>query len=427
MHHIIFRNNNWHFSRRVPVHLKPYDKREYVRFSLKTDSKKQALRLAKIEDGKIERYWSALVETGQKHSHEKYKQLVTRAELFGFSYQPVKQIAIGEFTDLYERLLFVEKQMSGQTVEAVFGKEQEPTITLEEVLPIYLGLTKSVEVEKSERQYRKWKNPRILAMKNAITCLGNVELNKFTRQSANQLKNWYLERIKAKEITFSTADTHLVYIKTMICNVSEERKIEIDKTHIFNKFLFNKGDKRQRPPFSTAHIINVLLNPEKLAGTSRVNQALLKIFAETGACVDEIAGVRPEDIFLHEKIPHFLIRPHEKDKLKTKHRERLMPLTGYALEAFKEFPMGFSKLINDVDSTTSAIGKYLRQNKMLETEHHSTYSLRHSFQDRLTNADCPDRIQTDLMGHAFADRTKYGKGATLENSYRWMKRIQLNT
>lgn len=60
---------------------------------------------------------------------------------------------------------------------------------------------------------------------------------------------------------------------------------------------------------------------------------------------------------------------------------------------------------------------------MLETPEHSTYSFRHSFQDRLTNKNCSDRIQTDLMGHAFKDRTKYGTGATLKNAYKWMRKF----
>jgi site-specific recombinase XerD len=203
----------------------------------------------------------------------------------------------------------------------------------------------------------------------------------------------------------------------MITSVCKDQKITIDKSHLFDEFYFNKDDSKQQPPFSTNHIVNVLLNPDKLKGLSKVHQGLLKAFAETGVHVAELVGVQPDDIHLDEPIPHFFVKNKPKNKLKTKHR---------ALEAFKDFLGGFSQLIKNVDKATSEIGSYLRENDLLEIPGHSTYSLRHSFQDRLTNEGCNDRIQTDLMGHAFKDRTKYGTGATLQTKYKWMKKIQLN-
>jgi hypothetical protein len=44
--------------------------------------------------------------------------------------------------------------------------------------------------------------------------------------------------------------------------------------------------------------------------------------------------------------------------------------------------------------------------------------------DRLTHERCLDRIQVDLMGHKF-DREKYGIGASLEEKYIELKKIQL--
>lgn len=58
------------------------------------------------------------------------------------------------------------------------------------------------------------------------------------------------------------------------------------------------------------------------------------------------------------------------------------------------------------------VNKYLRENELLPTERYSLYSFRHSFQDRLTAAEAPDRIKADLMGHKHA-REKYGKGPDL--------------
>lgn len=61
--------------------------------------------------------------------------------------------------------------------------------------------------------------------------------------------------------------------------------------------------------------------------------------------------------------------------------------------------------------------KHLRKEKLLPTVDHKIYSLRHSFQDRLTEIGVPDRIQVQLMGHRFK-RTQYGQGASLEKKTR---------
>jgi hypothetical protein len=65
-------------------------------------------------------------------------------------------------------------------------------------------------------------------------------------------------------------------------------------------------------------------------------------------------------------------------------------------------------------------------NNLLPTDQHSVYSLRHSFQDRLTAVNTPDRIQADLMGHKF-NRSVYGTGATLVHRLEWMEKIQLKS
>jgi hypothetical protein len=66
----------------------------------------------------------------------------------------------------------------------------------------------------------------------------------------------------------------------------------------------------------------------------------------------------------------------------------------------------------------------MRENDLFPSEKHSLYSLRHSFQDRLTSANAGDRVQTDLMGHKFS-REKYGNGASLQDKKLWMEQICL--
>lgn len=424
MEHILIRNNYYYFNRRVPVEIREYDPRKLIRFSLKTDSYKLAAKQASRYNDELETYWRKLVETGKKHNQENFAQLVDRSRLFGFSYQPVGQLAQGPLEELVKRLLHINQpEMLPKQVEAILGGVEAPPIKLTDILPTFLKLSADVKIDKSELQYRKWLNPRTLAIRNFINCLGDKALKDLNRDDLLKFRDWWIDRFAAENIKQNTANKHLAYLSTMIDRVSEHFKLGLDTTHLFHRISF-EDDGETRSPFTTDYIVNVLLDPERLRGMNDQYRAMLETFAETGVLIAEQMAVQPEDIFLDAEIPHFIIKPRKQHKLKTKYRKRVMPLTGYALAAFQRYPNGFAMLKDNPDSITSSIGKFLKENKLLPTDKHSTYSLRHSFQDRLTNADCPDRIQADLMGHKY-QRPKYGDGGTLEKKYDWMKKVAL--
>jgi integrase len=90
----------------------------------------------------------------------------------------------------------------------------------------------------------------------------------------------------------------------------------------------------------------------------------------------------------------------------------VIPLLGVSLEAFRQYPQGFPRYANS-PSLTDTINKYLRENGLLESEEHTLYGLRHSFEDRMLAAGIDERIRRDLMGHSLR-RERYGEGASLE-------------
>ena len=177
MQHLLYRTNTYYFNRRVPLVIKEYDRRELIRFSLKTDSKTQAIKLAAIKNIELENNWKNLIETGQKHSHSYYKQAVDLANLFGYNYQPSQELASGPLQELINRLLFVAKsKLKEKPTEAVLGGVAPPEIRLDDALAKFWDLSNDVVLSKSAHQIRKWKNPRRLAMKNLISCIGNKVL-----------------------------------------------------------------------------------------------------------------------------------------------------------------------------------------------------------------------------------------------------------
>jgi integrase len=424
MQNLILRGNTWHFQRRVPAQLREFDSRKFVKFSLKTDSKKQAGKLADLQNSKLEEYWSNLIKTGSKHSHEYFKQAAERASILGFSYIPAYELSQSSLLDILNRILaLVQGQPNEKNIEAVLGGVTPPAILISEALEKFFELSNDIVLNKSADQIRKWKNQRKRAVKYLIGCVGDKPLIELTREDLLNFRTWWINKIEADDLGTNGANKNFSHLKAIVKTLTTNFKLKIDYDHIFSELWF-EDSYEPRPPFTTEHILNVLLNPLKLEGMNEEYQAILHVFAETGISVDEQLGILPEDI-VFDGLPHVIIKSRKKNKLKTKFRARIIPLVGHALDAFLKYPLGFSHLGENPDSVSAAIGKYLSDNNMFPTEDHTTYSLRHSFQDRLTASECLDRVQVQLMGHKFAGRVSYGIGATLEQKHKEMKKIQL--
>lgn len=140
----------------------------------------------------------------------------------------------------------------------------------------------------------------------------------------------------------------------------------------------------------------------------------------TGYRPSEGAALTAETIRLDCDVPHISIEP-EGRQLKSHYARRVIPLTGVSLGAFKQYPEGFQRYRNRA-TLSAVVNTFLRANGLLETPHHSMYSLRHAFEDRMLAARIDDRIRRDLFGH-WLDRERYGKGASLEHVTELVARI----
>jgi integrase len=425
MQYILLRNGRYYFNRRVPETLRKLEPREYIRFALKTSDRKAAQRLAVRHNEQLEAYWNTLLITGQNGHPEEYKAISSRATHLGFPYYPSEAIAALPIQSIIQRTQHVaQHKLTEAHVEAVMGKCKPPSLPLSLVFDKYYDLSKGKLINKSTHQVRKWRNPRVNAIQNLIRIIGNKTLTDIARDDVQKFRDWWIERVKTENLSADSANKQIIFIKTMLAAVDEDLRIGIDVDYLFKKMLLVNENEKRRLPFATDYITNTLLNSDTLSGLN--DQARWSIFAcaETGAGINELTGLLPEDIFLDAEIPFIQIKPRKGRVLKTKYRPRTIPLVGYALDAFRACPNGFTKYHDRTDSLSGLLGKYFRQHKLLPTDQHSIYSLRHSFQDRLLSVNTPDRIQADLMGHKFG-RPRYGDGATLAHKLEWMQKICL--
>ncbi|OQP60356.1 hypothetical protein A3860_33800 [Niastella vici] len=425
MSHVLCRNGNYYFNRRVPREFKEYDPRTNIRVSLNTDSKKIAIRLANEKNNQLEAYWASLLKTGEKYTESKYKALIDRAQTLGFTYYYNQFLAELPFNEISARYLFLEKQnFNEKQVEAVLGAEEKPVIQLKDALRLFWDLSKDKIIDKSEYQIRKWENPRERAFNNFLLCVGNKPIVEITRNDVVNFRNWWIERLNSGEYVSNTANKELVNVKTIITTVADHYNLGLDDTRIFKKIQIKRDDAGKRPAFTTAFLLETFLKPENLAGLNEQARNALYAFSETGAGISELVSLLPEDIRLQAEIPHIVIVSRKGSSQKTKYRRREIPLVGYALDAFEACPNGFTHYAGNPDNLTAVLNKYLGENNLFPSEEHTVYSLRHSFQDRLLAIKALDREQADLMGHKF-ERPDYGVGVTLGQKLECLKKIQL--
>lgn len=422
MTYLLNRNGNYYYNRAVPAIYRDIDPRETVRVALNTTSKREALRKAIAFDDQVEAYWKSLLSPEISHDESRFGKIVHVARQTGFSYQPMSIVVNLPLPDVVNRVLAVREAPKKQ-IEAALGAKEEKGVLLSEALEKYWELARPKIIDKSDDQIRKWRNPRIKAIKNFIILVGDKGLQDITRDDTLALRDWWIDRIEQEEVKPKTANKDFIHLKEILKTVSKHFTLRVRIKHLFNDVFLKENSEQTRLPFTSEQIIE-MMESEKLKQADQDVRWLATAMAGTGARNTEIIGLLPEDIRPFDTIPHISIVGRKGKRLKTVHSKRVIPLTGYALEAFIAKPEGFSDYRNCPDVLTNKMNKFLRENGFFPSENHSAYSLRHSFQDRLTDLDAPDRVQCELMGHRFY-REKYGKGPSLEKKLEWMMRICL--
>ncbi|MCP9290570.1 DUF6538 domain-containing protein [Gracilimonas sediminicola] len=423
MNHLIKRGDRYYYNRRVPKALWDQIDKQLIRISLKTDSKKLAIRKASKVNAEIEAYWNSLLNTNKTHSDERFKEAVNLAKHVGFNYAPVNDLASGSIRDIAKRTSAIKKHEGNpKVVKAVLGTVKKPEITLTRCLEIFWSITKDRVMNKSEKQLRDWRNTRIRAINDLKSLIGDKSIEALTRQDMIEFRDWWIDRIQNEGLRANTANKYLVFIKNIVETVSDHLSLKIDHHLIFKKITLKEKKTKSRKPFDKEYIKSELLNNIKSGDLNDQAKAIVLIMVNTGARPSEITNLEEADIKLDHEIPHIVIRENSLRELKTQYSERRIPLVGCSLEAMKKFPRGFPRYRGKTDSFSNLVNKYLRQHDLSPTERYSLYSLRHGFQDRLTRSGVNDRMQAELMGHKF-NRPLYGDGPTLENKVQCLQKI----
>ena len=428
MKYIKKRGTKYHYVRRVPKEIRLIDGRELIQVSLKTDSLSLAEHRATILNQNINDYWEGLI-IDPTSKEEKFQEAIYLARLQGFGYKTAAEIAQAPLENIVKRIITANAPDSTPAEkDAVLGKIHHEPITLSKALETFWALSKDKQLNKSEGQIQKWKNPRIKAMKNFINIVGDKDLAEISRDDALNFKDWWVNRLYDEDMTPNSANKDFIHLRGVLMSVNDSLRLGFAFKDIFDRLTIKDVGRTGRLSFEPEFVQETLLN--KAIRNSGMNEQLwlfICAMADTGARINELVGLDADagDICLDAPIAHIHIRANEHRQLKTPHSARVIPLVGSALFAFEQMPQGFTSYANRPDSLSSAINKWFRENEILPTPNHSLYSLRHCFQDRLISVEAPERVQAELMGHKF-HRPRYGAGASMEQKQKWLKLIAFN-
>ena len=419
------RRGDWfHYQRRVPKRLAPYDSRKHIRISLKTKDEKEAQRAAAIYDDFIEQYWRGLIQSGEvDQGRTQFEEARLLAKAHGFLYKNVAEVAAAP---LEERLARIEAVADNPRAkrEALLGLPGRQGIKLSQCMERFWPLCADRFVGKSDHQILKYKNPRNAALKNFIKVVGDMAVAEVERGNVLQFRNWFLHRIEKRKISGDTANKQMRHVKDILHTIALDQQIERDFKLLFAETTVKK-EMRSRSSFEASYVQNTFLGGDALVGLNEDARMLIYLMIETGARESEILGLLPEEFVFDEDVPHICIQPNKLRALKTKSSERRVPLVGVSLLAAERVAAtGITRYRNNPDTASGSINKYLRENGLKPTPGHTLYSLRHTFKDRLRDAGAPEEVIDELMGHTTAG-PKYGRGHMLETKFRWLQKIML--
>lgn len=421
---IMKRGNTFHLRKRVPTRYQPIEDRKSVWVSLHTDSESVAKAKAPIAWQHIVEAWEARLAGDTADAERRFEAAKELAAVRGHRYLPAARVATLPREELLARIEATrgrDGEPDMREAAAVLGGVPEPQITVTRALDLYWGLAADKAIGKSDDQLRRWKNPRVKAVRNFVEVIGDKALPDITGDDMLDFRGWWLEKLESDGLTPNSANKDLIHLGDVLRTVNRMKRLGLVLP--LSDLSFKEGEARQRPPFSESWIKDHLLKPGALDGLNTDARCVLLAMVNTGARPSELAALTAAQIRLDVDVPHISIEAIDR-QLKTRNARRVIPLVGVSLGALKECPKGFPKYRNSSASLSATVNKFMRANGLLETPSHSLYGLRHSFEDRLLAAGIDERIRRDLFGHALG-RERYGKGAELAHVRALIQRVAL--
>lgn len=411
------RENRWHYVRRVPAHFAHIDGRGVIQISLKTSS----LDVAQLRRDALERadelYWQGLsLETPDTSAGVRYAAAKARAKALGFEYKAAVDIAESTIEDIVRRISVAGASVKEET--AVLGAEAPPQLSVRQAMNLYLdeiavGETKGM----SPQQVENWRKVKLSAAERFCEVVSDKPLLGITRADALAYFKWWQSRVTGdadqKALSGNSANRSFGNMRKLFREYTRHLALEVKNPFDGLSFRDPKSLKKKVLPFEADYIRTKFLTGNALADLNREAKLIFLALIETGCRPSEICNLTADAIHLDAPIPYLSIVYREDRKIKTENSVRDIPLVGVSLEAMKLAPKGFPRYADKETNLSAVLMKHLRTNKLLPSDNHRVYSIRHAMEKRMLEAGLSDEFRRRIMGHD-TKRPDYGDGGSME-------------
>lgn len=386
-----------------------------IRRSLKTKDLAEARARRDAMRDADEALWSSLYDDDAM-AHQRHKLAVERALVLRVTYRPYDDLIAN--ADLSERLhrLEVAQQLDDSiTPAAMFGLVEEPPAqtSLDDAFQVFCTAIRSDKnARKSPKQLATWAKLKRRGIANFKSVVGDIPVEAITRRDAQKFHQYWLGRVHPKDPTqkkrsASSANKDMTTMRALWREYMDYMG-KGDTANPFAGLSFEADPDPEIVSFSDSWIKNVILASGALDGLNTQARLALLGALNTGLRTSEIANIAPDQILLDGNIPFLDIRARADRALKTRHSARQLPLCGVSLEALREArALGGFPRYRDSDNLSATVNKFMRKNGLMESDKHTLYSFRHSFERRLKSATTDDELRRYLMGHK-VNRERYG-------------------
>ena len=421
-------NGFWFLVRRVPGEFVPFDRRNPVRIStcIRVADDPRGVRAGEVVarlDRDLARYWKDKRSGKDADAEARYKQACSSARSLGLAYVPAAeaatQLPIEDMLRRFETVILRGTAAKPTEVSAVLGGERPPDVMTATMFEDYEDIVRATVTAKSDRQRKKWRVGKETAVKVFVDVIGNRPLTSLTRADALKLRSHWQDRVVAGEVEIGTANKYIGHISGMFRAINESRQLNVPS--IFDRVRISGGKDGQRLAFAPDFVQSRILADGMFEDINPDARRVVYLIAETGLRLSEAIALTRETIHLDADVPYISVAADGRE-LKTDESKRDIPLVGVALKAMREQPDGFPRYRDKADSLSALMNKAMDARGLRPEPGQSLYSLRHTFEDRLTAVDAPDKIIACLMGHKWS-RPRYGVGPSLEHKREWLNRI----
>ena len=366
------RNGIYYFQRRIPMDVRNHYNSHAIACSLKTRSRRIALRAASSLSMQLEEYWMTLRINQLTSIHcQKLKTSPDRA-ISGVSFMDAK--------DLYLKL-------KGQGKAESFATYTERNVDY------------------------------------VLEAIGNKDLMDYEPSDGGVFRDWLTE----KGLASSSVKRVFSTIRAITNLAIAEYGLDM-RSPFANVYFPELDDIKERLPVSP-HDIKLI--QRHCRENNDEMRWLLALISDTGMRLAEAAGLALNDIVLDSEIPYINLKPNESRRLKTKQSSRKIPLIGLSLWAAQQVKSEFSGTYAfprytkggrcNANSASAALNKWVKQ---IATQPVSLHSFRHSLTDRLRAVQCPRDIIDAIGGWtAGSIGEKYGQGYKLDVLHEWMLKL----